>query len=46
MVLYAVGLSQIGGAEVGLLQKLVVVVLRCTVTEIGGDEMLWDCHRS
>ena len=25
MVLYAMGLSQIGGAEVGLLQKMVVL---------------------
>jgi len=46
MVLYAVGLSQIGGAKVGLLHKLVVLRSGGTVSEIGGAEMQWDCYRN
>jgi hypothetical protein len=43
MVLYAVDPSQIGGAEVGLLQKLVELKSSGTVSKIGGAEMQWDC---
>ena len=43
MVLYAVGLSQIGGAEVGLLQKLIEPRGSGTVREVGVAEVQWDC---